>query len=131
MIKITKTQAEAIAHKIQEQIRAKRNEKFNETVTNVSEFPEVKDFIRTIRGFLETLTAIKDGRPYIVMGGSSIYSTSSEKHITEIACRALYPEMFVDNNYVNTATLIDEILVQSIMSDDIKQCIEQLVTKYA
>lgn len=131
MIKITRTQAEAIAHKIQEQIRAKHDEKIKETITNVSEFPEVKDFIRTIRGFLETLAVVKGENPYISIKGNYIRSTSSEKYITETACRALYPEMFVDNNYVSTNTLIDDILVQAIMCDDLKQCMEQLVTKYA
>lgn len=131
MIKINKTQAEALANKIRADINASREQRNSETLKVVSEFPEVKEVIRNIHGALEALSRIPSREKSIRLNYRFITPETKDEDIAETVCQLMYPEKFVSLGSVSPNTLVNEIILESIMTDDIRECIKKLTEKYA
>lgn len=131
MIKIDKTQAEALAKKIKADISAAREQRNSETLKVLSEFPEVKEVIRNIHGALEALSVIPSVEQTVRIKFSHITPKTKDEDIAEIVCHLMYPEKFVSLVSVSQDTLVNEIILESIMTDDIRECIKTLTKKYA
>lgn len=133
-MRLTKTQANALAEQIRKELRTKFEENKELRLKQIAKTRTVRKLFDAIKASLNELRNYNSpsSNPAIWLDNTNYYFKDSDDAIMQrIAFRVLEKELYKKRKSIpSTSDIANTLIVESIMSEDLKALIEKVTNKY-